>query len=249
MVPTTNDRIRMPTSPNPTTSAKTGAKPTTKQQREAKRAEKVAALQAKLARERRNRTIAIASSITGGALVIALVVTLVFVNSGRVALSGPNPVAAPVTEIDGVEMFEGLTAVHVTDTVDYEAEYGMLPPAGGDHAAAWLTCGVYDQPQPNENAVHALEHGAVWVTYDPDAVDDATLSNLLTKLPKTYVVVSPFPGLPSPIVASAWGAQLQLESPDDSRLGAFLSMYWKSPAAPEPGAACSGAFTGPGKVA
>lgn len=124
----------------------------------------------------------------------------------------------------------------------------MTPPAGGDHAAAWLTCGVYNQPQPNENAVHSLEHGAVWVTYNPDKVDSAGLDKLRSVLPSTYVILSPFEGLDAPVVASAWGAQVKLDGPDDERLELFLQKYWKSPAAPEPGALCSGAFTGPGKV-
>ena len=49
---------------------------------------------------------------------------------------------------------------HVTGTVDYP----QTPPAGGDHNEVLLNCDVYDQPVPNENAVHDLEHGAVWIT-------------------------------------------------------------------------------------
>ena len=39
---------------------------------------------------------------------------------------------------------------------------------GGDHFARWLACDVYDEEVPAELAVHSLEHGAVWVTYDPE---------------------------------------------------------------------------------
>lgn len=160
----------------------------------------------------------------------------------------PEP-EQPATEIEGLELFENLTAVHIDpDPVDYEAEYGMLPPAGGDHHQAWLNCGVYNQPVPNENAVHSMEHGAVWVTYDPDVVSDADALTLRQSLPGEYIVLSPFPGLPAPVVASAWGAQVKLDGIDDERLGAFVSQFWKSPAGPEPGAPCTGALDAPGRV-
>ena len=145
-------------------------------------------------------------------------------------------------EIEGVETFDNASG-HVEGTVDYP----QTPPAGGEHNQVWLNCGVYDQPVPNENAVHSMEHGALWVTYDP-GLDDAELSALRAKLPSTYVVLSPFEGLPSPIVLSGWNTQLQVDDADDPRIAQFLEEYWKSQDVPEPGAACTGAFDAPGKV-
>lgn len=221
-------------------------KPTVKQQREAQRAAKVAALKKKQASEKRNRLIGIIVGAAAGVAVLALVVTLVVTQPVRTPTSGEDPVAGDrnAIEIEGLETFEGLAATHVEGTVDY----AMTPPAGGDHAAAWLNCGVYNVPQPNENAVHALEHGAVWVTYNPDEVDSAQLETLRAALPTTYIVLSPYPDLDAPVVASAWGAQVKLDGVDDERLASFLEKYWKSPAAPEPGALCTGAITGEGKV-
>ena len=62
------------------------------------------------------------------------------------------------------------------------------------------------------------------------------------------MIVSPYPGLPSTVVASAWGAQLKLDSINDDRLLPFINKYWKAATAPEPGALCTGAIDGPGKV-
>ncbi|GHF40179.1 DUF3105 domain-containing protein [Deinococcus metalli] len=121
--------------------------------------------------------------------------------------------------------------------------YAENPPAGGAHNPIWQNCGVYSQPLYNEYAVHSLEHGAVWITYRPD-LDSAqvdTLKKLVDGRP--YTLLSPYDGLPSPVVISAWGAQLKVEKADDARLKAFLDKYEQGPTAPERGAACSGGYS------
>ena len=93
--------------------------------------------------------------------------------------------------------------------------------------------------------MHSLEHGAVWVTYDPDlpADDVDRLEALAGENP--YLLVSPMRGLPSPVVASAWGLQLRVDSVADELLGAFLVQYQQGPQNPEPGAPCSGGLSDP----
>ncbi|AZZ57152.1 hypothetical protein C5E08_15455 [Rathayibacter iranicus] len=144
-------------------------------------------------------------------------------------------------QIDGLQTFEN-DATHVAGAV----EYPQTPPAGGPHNAVWMNCGVYDQPVPNENAVHDLEHGAVWATYDP-SLPQSEVDALIAAMPETYSVVSPYEGLTSPIVLSAWDAQVAIDSPDDPRLAAFVERFWQSSSAPEPGAPCTGGIDAPGK--
>ena len=215
--------------------------PSVKEQREAKRAEKVAVLKKQQAKEKRNRRIGIIAASVGAVAVIGLIIT--FVVASAVPKVDPADIA-----IKGLKTFSGLTAVHVATAVDYDAEYGMNPPAGGDHNQAWLNCGVYSEPQQNENAVHALEHGAVWVTYDPAALSDAEVETLRGEIPSTYMLLTPYPDLPAPVVASAWGYQVQLDGVDDPRLDDFITKFRLSADAPEPGASCTGAIDGPGKV-
>jgi hypothetical protein len=133
--------------------------------------------------------------------------------------------------------------VHVLGCV----EYSTSPPAGGDHFGAWQNCGFYTAPLINEVAVHSLEHGAVWVTYGPD-LDEATLEAMaLRSLSESHLLVSPHDGLGSPIVLTAWGRQLAVESWDDPAVTSFLDQYLgrPSPTAPEPGVSCSGAIGDP----
>jgi hypothetical protein len=212
---------------------------TIKQQRAAERERKLEEFRKKDARRKRNRTIGIWSGVVGGLAIVALIITTIVLTPQPASYSAGGDGAT----IEGVETFDN-GAGHVEGVV----EYAQTPPAGGEHNPAWLNCGVYEQPVPNENAVHSLEHGAIWVTYDP-SMSDADLETLRSKLPSTYVVLSPFEGLPSDVVLSGWNSQLQVDDVDDPRIAEFLEEYWKSQNVPEPGALCTGAIDAPGKVA
>lgn len=182
---------------------------------------------------------------------VALIAVLVLVGacSGDEQADPPAPPAPPVSAsaelpageeapegIDGVVAVDGLTNEHTEEPVDYPSS----PPLGGDHFPAWLNCGYYDRPVPDEAAVHSLEHGAVWITFRPDSgPDDLThLEDLAAS--DGHVLVSPYPELRSPFVLTAWGRQLDLETLDDPRLEEFLEEFLRAGEAPEPGAACTG---------
>ena len=74
------------------------------------------------------------------------------------------------------------------------------------------------------------------------------MQTLRDALPSTYIVLSPYPGIDAPVIASAWGEQVKLTGVDDPRLEQFVTKFWRSSDAPEPGAACTGGVTAPGLV-
>lgn len=164
------------------------------------------------------------------ALVLALALT---------AACGNDQDGTARTEPDGVTSYEVEAGVHVTTPVDYP----QTPPVGGKHNPVWLNCGIYDSPVPNENAVHSMEHGAVWVTYAADLAE-TEVAELRALMPSTYGILSPMDGLPAPVVATAWGKQLTLDGTDDPRLQQFISAFANSPTAPEAGASCTGGSDG-----
>jgi hypothetical protein len=90
----------------------------------------------------------------------------------------------------------------------------------------WLKCQAYASELPKVNAVHSLEHGAAWVTYLP-STSTAEVAQLdqLVGLNTEYVMVSPYAGQDSPIVLSAWGAQLKVTTPSDPRVVEFIRAY------------------------
>ena len=138
---------------------------------------------------------------------------------------------------------------HVTGPVTYS----VTPPVGGDHNPTPLTCGVYAVPVPNVYAVHDLEHGAIWITYQP-SLPQSEVSQLKSFVERQsvltpssggpgsrYMTLTPYPGLPTPVVMSSWGFQLRLSSPTDPRMQQFVDKFRASQQyTPEYGGECTG---------
>ena len=197
------------------------------------RAVLVAAMRTEQKRQERRRTVLVAAVVVVLVLVLGGVTAAVLVRQQARSSKLAAAVSAPIS---GVKEYPNQVRNHVTRAVTY----AQTPPVGGDHSETLTNCGVYTAPVKNEQAVHSLEHGAVWVTYAPDLPGDqvALLAGVVGKY--SYGLLSPFPGLGSPVVASAWGLQLTLTSASDPRLPAFVAKYANGPQTPEPGAACSG---------
>ncbi len=179
------------------------------------------------ARRARKRNVIIAS--VAGPLVVVIVVL------AGIAIKH-NADATPGSDIAGLKTYTGLSRNHVNTPVTYK----QTPPVGGDHYSVPQNCGVYDQPIRNENGVHSLEHGAVWITYQPGLAADQVAKLAAAAKGQSYILVSPYPNLPAPVVASAWGEQVQLPNASDPRLEQFIRTFEQGPQTPEPGAACSG---------
>lgn len=165
--------------------------------------------------------------------VIGAFVAVVAVDFNSGAASGPP---SGVKNVD-----VGDAGQHSEEQIDY----AQTPPAGGEHNPVWQNCGFYTEPVRNENAVHSLEHGAVWITYQPDLAQEQVQQIQELASNNAYVLASPYPDLPSPVVASAWGKQLQLDSADASSLKQFVSAFAQGLQTPEPGAVCTGGTGAP----
>jgi hypothetical protein len=146
----------------------------------------------------------------------------------------------PSRKIEGVVVTE-YRPMHARE--DQRVAYDMAPPYGGAHAPTWADCAgtVYAEPVRNENMIHSLEHGAVWIAYDPERVDGRALDGLAAKVDgKPYLMLSPYPGLDRPVSLQSWGHQLKLSRPDDQRIDQFIAALRDNPyTTPEPSAPCS----------
>jgi Protein of unknown function (DUF3105) len=146
----------------------------------------------------------------------------------------------PSENIDGVvrKKYEAGQHVEATQRVAYD----QAPPFGGPHDGTWANCQgtVYPKAVRTENMVHALEHGSVWITYNPDKIKGKDLNTLRAKVEgQPYMLMSPWPGLDKPISLQSWGHQLKLTSANDGRIDDFIkSLRENQYQNPEPGGSC-----------
>jgi hypothetical protein len=118
--------------------------------------------------------------------------------------------------------------------------YPMAPPVGGTHNANWQRClgDVYNAPIASEHAVHSMEHGAVWITYNP-SLPKAEIDQLAAKVKgHDFTLMSPFEGQDKPISVQTWGYQLKVDKASDPRIDQFIKAL-REVSAREPGATCS----------
>lgn len=157
--------------------------------------------------------------------------------------STASPTSAPsgstasgATVVTGERTYAGLARDHVGTPV----RYPQSPPVGGAHSRVWMACDgrIYDSAIPLEKAVHSLEHGAVWVTWQPSlAPTDVEMLHALIE-GVSYRLGSPYPGLTAVVTVTAWGHQMDADSVSDPRIATFLDAYTNGPQTPEPGATC-----------
>ena len=176
-----------------------------------------------------------------GLIAIGLAITLFAVGVIGYAAYEVNRAGKPPEErIAGVKDFRKGAKLS-RNHVDKKVAYAQSPPVGGDHNGIWQNCmgSVYDAQIANEHAVHSLEHGAVWITYRP-GLSKGQIETLTDKVRgKPYLMMSPYPGLKSPISLQAWGYQLAVDSASDDRIDEFIQGF-REKASIEPGATCTG---------
>jgi Protein of unknown function (DUF3105) len=163
-------------------------------------------------------------------------------SKGGQTVDASDPYRQP--ELPAAKAIKGLTYkvealhTHVSGSIKYDAS----PPIGGDHNGYWADCSgtVYSQPIANENAVHMLEHGAIWITYNAKTLPTSSLATLKKLVQgQDRMALSPYPDLKSPISLQAWGYQLFVQKATDPRIKQFISVLrYNKKTTPEYGATC-----------
>lgn len=110
-------------------------------------------------------------------------------------------------------------------------EYNSNPPTSGWHYEQEATWGVSQVELPDEQLIHNLEHGGIWISYT--GIDDATKS-ALEKIAQSQskVVVEPRVKDDAPIVVASWGRAQKFQALDEQGILNFIKA--NSNRSPEP---------------
>jgi hypothetical protein len=141
----------------------------------------------------------------------------------------------PENPPEGVKLYPATSTEIKRGDIDYDRD----PPTNGPHSPIWQNCGFYMEPIENEIAVHSMDHGVVWISYRPD-LPQSQIDELRSYADEDYTIISPYPDLSAPVVATAWRVQIELDGADDPRLRQFVDDFKNTEIAPLSGNRCSG---------
>lgn len=105
-------------------------------------------------------------------------------------------------------------------------KYNSDPPTGGWHYSTPAQAGIYDKELADEQLLHNLEHGHVWLSYRPDL--DPAVVDKLAGIAKSYgskIIVAPRAKNDAPIALAAWEYLLKLESFDEGQINGFIKAH------------------------
>jgi hypothetical protein len=169
-------------------------------------------------------------------IVLAAVIVIGAAAIGAAFIFGGDDSSASGPQTQGdctLETFDALEASHVPELPD-DYEYNSVPATSGLHNAQTAIWNLYDQPVPQINYIHNLEHGGVVVQYGSEATAEAvaSLGDWYGQDPRG-LIVAPLapdleeddPTLADQIVAVSWTHMLRCGSFDEGALDDFIDDY------------------------
>lgn len=102
------------------------------------------------------------------------------------------------------------------------AAYNSNPPTSGPHYGQEADWGVYQAELPDEQVLHNLEHGGIWISYNNvDAETIAKIETLAQQYPNK-LIVGPRSKNDAKIVLASWTRLLQLDQFDEATIVNFI---------------------------
>lgn len=148
----------------------------------------------------------------------------------------PDPVRKAV---EGTVEYEIVSRTHITAGTSGSG-YNSNPPTSGPHWPASVKNGVFDKQQLDEQLIHNLEHGYIWISYLPtqsqlEATNAAAVAGLtedevkqleeIVREDSWKIVLEPRIKNDHKIALVAWGRLLTLDTVDVDKIKDFIKTY------------------------
>ncbi|QSH39140.1 DUF3105 domain-containing protein [Candidatus Kaiserbacteria bacterium] len=111
-------------------------------------------------------------------------------------------------------------AGHITIGATHDP-YNTNPPTSGAHGAP-VNFGVYQDELIDENVVHNLEHGGIWISYKDLSQEDIQKLEDIGRNYSGRTVVSPRSANDSNIAVASWGRLLELDTVDVEQITEYV---------------------------
>jgi len=122
-----------------------------------------------------------------------------------------------------VQEFEIEGREHVNAGV--EVEYNTNPPSSGNHYSVPADWGVYSKELNDKSAIHALEHGGIWISYKDISDEEKTILEKIGKQNSNSTVVSPRASNDNKIEIVSWGRMMKLTELDQASIQKYIDTY------------------------
>lgn len=166
-------------------------------------------------------------TLAGVCCALPLLIVMVWIarNNSKNPNSDSKNIASPIQE----EPIPIIGRGHVPEGTKV-TNYNSNPPTSGDHWPVPLSWGFYDAVVADEQAVHNLEHGGIWISYKD--IDDQTKKELkaLAEQYNQAVIVTSRPKNDSRIAVASWGRLMKLDEFNRAKIENFIKTHLnKSP--------------------
>lgn len=113
------------------------------------------------------------------------------------------------------------TGTHIAEDTAHDP-YNSNPPTSGPHYAQAAAWGIYQQPLPDEQLIHNLEHGGIWICYkDLDQEQINKLEEIARRNPGS-VILTPRPANDSKIAVASWGRLEKMDEINEDLINSFI---------------------------
>ena len=100
-------------------------------------------------------------------------------------------------------------------------EYNSNPPTSGSHYAKEADWGIYESELPDEQAIHNLEHGGIWLSYkNLNSVELNQLKQFAKEHPQS-IILSPREKNDSKVAVASWTRLMKLDEVNVEKIELF----------------------------